>query len=98
MEIIGCLGLRLYIFEMGRVAEVAGVRMGKEKWPGFGKGSSESSHYCRPLLWCYCKLKVACSTPQLSSAEVGEPCVCRCWGGNLIIASSAAQPQCHRVR
>lgn len=53
-------------FKMGGVEEeVEGDRGGKKKmWPGLlWKGGSESSRSCIPLLWCYCKLKVACSTP-----------------------------------
>lgn len=41
----------------------------------WGEGSREEggkgSHYCIPLLCCYCKLKVACSTPQLSLGREG---------------------------
>lgn len=56
------------------------------------EGRVGNSHPRIPLLWCYCKLKVACSTPQLSFREGMGMVICRHGDeGDLIIASSAAQ-------
>lgn len=82
-------------FKMGGIEE--GVEEGSggtgKMWPGLlWKGGSESAPPHIPLPWCYCKLKVACSTPQLSLREGRGMGICRHGdGGDLIIASSAAQ-------